>query len=524
MPIRIQRTVVAQVDSDIEIRTETLFGREFTVVPVVAMVEGVRFGAAQTDPELGLASEFGENPELWNNRPLVMNHPKVDGNFVSANSSPEVLEEYYFGITMNAKLDDTKLKMEAWFDNARIEELGGEFEETLEKIKDQELVEVSVGFYSDLEPKKGKFKGQSYKGIWRNIRPDHLAILSEGMLGACSNADGCGIPRINKESDMAKQLATGEAVKTGCSCGGTHTQEEHTDEEVVEGATPKTQKSKSGVPLLNPLKALEEEAAEERAAIRELNQKIVDQQIDSSLMDSDVRKLLNRALAKQYGSYSYVYGFTNEYVIFEKYNYSAYGEYSGYVTYRQNINVTEGAVEFVGDPEEVVLLTKIVPQSQAESEQLTTATVQTQENDMTKANDTTATGATGTTPEATATTTPAATTETTQTPAVQEKKLTAQEYIENAPAEVREVLQSSLKMHQDRKAECIKTLKAHPKNKFSDEHLSAQSLDVLENMVELIGATPSYAGVAPASAPRVHNEGAQIIEAPRVFERKSAAA
>lgn len=526
-------------DEGVEVRTESLFGREWLVVPVVAMIEGVRFGANQDSPELGLAAQFGEIPVLWNNKPLVLNHPQKDGSFVSAQQDIEVLESYYFGITMNAYVDDSKLKMEAWFDKERVQALkdAGEdaFSSTIDRIQDGETVEVSVGFYSDLEPKKGKFKGQSYSAIWKNIRPDHLAILTEEHIGACSVADGCGVPRINtalnvEETNVSKPgIQADKGVKApkvaddhpaGCSCGG------HVE------PNGQTESQEDDVPF-------EAQEAAARANIRQQIQAQVDatlrdQSVDPELIDSDVRKLLSTALSKLYGSYTYAYGFTNDYVIFEKYDYSVGG--GRYTTYQQNFNIADSKVEFVGSPEEVVLLTKIVPQTSKTGEQ-NEARVQTQENDMTKPNDGKTEPKTQSADEIAAAAATQATTQAADDAAKKKKEeedmktqaaaapkvLTAKEYIDQAPAEVRDVLQSSMRIHESRKNDVITALKAHPKNKFSDDYLKAQSLEVLENMAEYIGQTPNYSGVATPSAPQVQT-ALQFVEAPKVFEKKVAAA
>jgi hypothetical protein len=521
----------AQVDSEIEIRTETLLGREYTVVPVIAMVEGVRFGANADAPELGLASEFGADVVMWANRPLVLNHPSVeiDGEqvYCSANQ-PEILEAYCFGMTMNPYVDDGKLKMEAWVDVARVEELGGEFQEVMDAILAEEMVEVSVGFFSQLESKKGKFRGQSYSGIWRNIKPDHLAILSIGTLGACSNADGCGIPRINqKEADMADKNKT-PALKVdrpqsgGCGCGGHDASscqcndhnEPHAHSHADEHPKQVTQTEQDE--LENHLAA---EA--DRAEVRKFNAKIVAQAVDGTLTDNDVRKLISRALRTKFANCDcYLYGFTADKAIFEMYGHWPHG-YS-YMTFQIGVNVTEAGVEFVGEAEEVVLLTKIVPQSEAQS-----PTVQTKENDM--ADDptktTTATSAEQSQQQATQTTpAPAPVAQQTQQKA---EPMTVQAYIANAPEEVREVLESSMKMHSDRKNACIAKIKAHKGNKFSDEALKAFKLDALEAMVALMGEeqpSPSYAGVAaptPVTAQASADDSA-VPAPPRLFAVKTA--
>ena len=506
----------AQVDSAIEITTQTLQGNEYTVVPVIAMVEGVRFGANADAPELGLASEFGQDLIMWANRPLVLNHPQaeVDGEqvYCSANQ-PEILETYCFGMTMNPYLEESRLKMEAWIDNARVEELGGEFQEVIDAIMNQEMVEVSVGFFSALEVKKGKFRGQAYSGIWRNIKPDHLAILSIGVLGACSNADGCGIPRINqKEAEMPTPKAKSvpavnnkpAALKVDnsqpCGCGG-HDETACTCHEHVQ---PSTQQEVEE--LENHLVA---EA--DRQEVRNFNAKIVAQAVDGTLTDIDVRKLIIRALRTKYSNCDcYLYGFTSEKAIFEMYG-NWHNGYS-YMTFQIGVNVTESGVEFVGEAEEVVLLTKIVPQATIAAPASST-TVQSKENDMT---------------EVTTPTTPEVVTPAEAQPSVQAAtpaSVTVQSYIQSAPEEIRDVLESSIKMHSDRKNACIEKIKAHKSNKFSDDSLKAFKLDVLESMVALMGEeapTPNYSGVAaPIPVTQAAPDNGAVPAPPRLFAVKT---
>ena len=63
--------------TDGSFRTEKFAGRDYMVVPVVALVEGVIQGVNAANPELALASEFGKFPAGWNGRPVVMDHPEV---------------------------------------------------------------------------------------------------------------------------------------------------------------------------------------------------------------------------------------------------------------------------------------------------------------------------------------------------------------------------------------------------------------------------------------------------------------
>ena len=181
-------------------REETLMGRNHLVVPVVALVEMVLQSSTSENPELALAEEFGANPLSWNGRPIVVNHPEINGEKVSA-SLPEIVDKEKIGEIYNTTLDGKKLKLEAWIDLERAEGLGGTIYETVQRLQEgEEVVEVSTGLFSNVEEKAGRFSEEDYQGIWRNVVPDHLAILSEAT-GACSIEDGCGAPRANAAAD-----------------------------------------------------------------------------------------------------------------------------------------------------------------------------------------------------------------------------------------------------------------------------------------------------------------------------------
>lgn len=176
-----------------EIRTATFEEREHVVVPVVALVEGVLHAMNSPFPELVLASEFGIAPAGWNGRPVMPDHPIRNGQPVSANA-PDVLESECIGRVFNARVEATKLLMEAWIDVERAKK-SDKGVSILERIEKGEMLEISVGALVISEEGRGVHNGVRYMAVWRNIVPDHLALLSEGTLGACSNAMGCGTPR-----------------------------------------------------------------------------------------------------------------------------------------------------------------------------------------------------------------------------------------------------------------------------------------------------------------------------------------
>lgn len=187
-----------QSTPEYRVRHETFNGGNYLVVPVVMMVQGVHSGSH--GPVLHLAEELGKIPESWNGIPVTINHPSVDGNYVSANS-PEILSSWAVGTVFNARMDGDSLKAEAWIEEARIQSLSAD---TLERINNGEVIEVSVGVFSDEEIADGDFNGESYIAVARNHRPNHLALLPDAT-GACSVSDGCGIRTNQRGKQMSEK-------------------------------------------------------------------------------------------------------------------------------------------------------------------------------------------------------------------------------------------------------------------------------------------------------------------------------
>jgi hypothetical protein len=81
--------------------------------------------------------------------------------------------------------------MEAWLDVEHAKERAPEL---LQRIEDGEEIEVSVGVFVETDDEAtGEHDGKPYRGAWRNIKPDHLALLPAGVVGACSREMGCGV-------------------------------------------------------------------------------------------------------------------------------------------------------------------------------------------------------------------------------------------------------------------------------------------------------------------------------------------
>jgi hypothetical protein len=200
------------------LRTETYQGREHLVVPVVALVEGVIHASNADTPELVLAEEFEKNVAGWNGRPVMLNHPTWGDGPVAAND-PRVLDANQIGTVFHARVEDGKLKMDAYVDPVRLEGMGEHGQKMLASIRAGEMLEVSVGTVVEATPENGKKGGQPYAAVWRDISSDHLAFLPPGVKGACSVAMGCGAPRAAGDA-RAEQKEKDSARAASCGCGG----------------------------------------------------------------------------------------------------------------------------------------------------------------------------------------------------------------------------------------------------------------------------------------------------------------
>jgi hypothetical protein len=612
--IRAQAGSTSSEESSVpQVYTATFLGQEHLVVPVVAMIEGVRFGAAQSSGELGLASEFGKFPDGWNNRPCTTGHPKVPSDpedpesplvFTSA-GSPQVVTTYGFGFIANTSLEDGKLKMEAWLNTARAAEIPAA-QDAVDRINAGETVEVSVGFFCEVEGKPGKFKSQAYTGIWRNIVPDHLAILGVNDIGACSIEDGCGIPRVNQqlidlEADTMPTVATPatpattplpEHPKPGTKpppkAGTARTLSERVSEAVMRVFHDSSSSHSSPALIVDEAKdcgcgcggtcgqpSIQQRKKEgSQLAI----QSFIRQALASDLMSGDVLKALNKALIEETGVQPYdifVLGYTPDYVI-----YMQYESGRGYCEYWRAFSIDNNAVvTFTGDPQKITIVMKIIPASSdggatqgsssssgsgsgyVTAQERSEETTQTGESHVEEGqgqglrqvedpnmpqnpqtNTTTETPpAAGTetppAPAAPASAAPAASTtpavlqtqevpaaKATATAATAPRQLSVQEYIEQAPPEMREVLQSSMRLHQEKRDGLISTIKANQANKFTEDWLKTQSTDVLEGLASLARVhTVDFSGRAP-SQPLGGVQGMnQAPPPPTIFERSPTA-
>lgn len=173
------------------IRKDSMEGREYTVVPMVMMKEGVLNGSL--GPLFYPADEISKLPVVWNGKPVLVYHPTVNGAGVSG-CSPDIWTRQKIGVIMNTKYDETNktLKAEAWIDEERCKKVD---KRVWNAIEGEKTMELSTGLFTENEPvENGKHGDKQYSYIARNYKPDHLAVLPD-QIGACSVKDGAGFIR-----------------------------------------------------------------------------------------------------------------------------------------------------------------------------------------------------------------------------------------------------------------------------------------------------------------------------------------
>jgi hypothetical protein len=159
------------------------------IVPVVALREAVIHAVNSDVPELVPYSTLVAAPQEWNRKPVCLGHPASNGSVLSASNNPTVLATHGFGTIQRARVENRKLLMDLHIDPKKAEQIGAC--RLLQRLRDGEQVDVSVGAFVRTEPTSGTFNGKPYRAVWTQLTPDHIAML-ETSRGACSLADGCG--------------------------------------------------------------------------------------------------------------------------------------------------------------------------------------------------------------------------------------------------------------------------------------------------------------------------------------------
>ena len=495
------------------VRQETHQGRDFTVVPVIAIVEGVLQAANSPQPELVKAEEF--DPAAWNGRPITFGHPTIGDLLVSASTSPEIFEEVAIGTIFNSVvINDKKLRVEAWIDNEKAEALEGDALKAFERLKAGESIEVSSGYFADSEQESGKFDGEKFEAIQSGIKPDHLAILLGDDIGACSLEDGCGTNRVN--SFLLNQLGverTSELKGFGNRFGKTllygfdkHDPEEDAKKKAEEEEEEENKKNKSNLSLLLESSQLKD---------------------NGEISDNDVRSAISSALESKGENFWSLIAVFKDNFIFEK----NFGTLE-----RRSFSIADNGEVTIGNEGEVVRpVTEFVPVKSNEENEMNKAEIVNSliGNEATQFSEENRSFLEDLEESTLALLTPVeiekdkeeekeveGEKKEVEASAVKETKeaapQTTEDYIAAAPDEIKEVLNQGIKMHSERRGQLTKAITDN--SQFSEDEIKEYPLEQLEKLAVAVAPKDQILKTGPVS--NLGEDSEKTPKAPLVWPKK----
>lgn len=454
------------------VRNEKLEGRDYLVVPMVMMVEGVLNGS--NGPLYYPAEELAKVPQVWNMKPVVVYHPQMNGKSLSA-CDPDVINTHKVGLIMNTTFDGKRLKAEAWLEPSRMDVVDNR---VAEAITNKAMMEVSTGLFTENEDAEGEFNGKPYTAIARNYRPDHLAILPD-QKGACSIEDGAGLLRTNAQGRDRNEILD----ILGLSLNKDLSHDEIRS--ALYDAIDPTRKMdglwiddvydtwfifhKAAKLFKQDYKIKDEKAVLEGMPV-EVEKHIVYKDLNGTLIGNSTKgdmKMNKKELVDKLISNTI----------------TAWKEED-----RTSLEAMDEGV-----------LAKMVPVENADPAPKPATKKDEEEAEPKK------------------------------TPATN-AAVTPEQYLSNAPAGVREVLQDAMVTHSAKKAQLIATITANKKNKFTQDQLSAMSANELEAIAALAAgeeADPAprpmnFGGMAPVGNAAGAGEPEEPLEAPVMNFKKEA--
>jgi hypothetical protein len=476
------------VNFTLPIRHETFNGRDHIVAPVIALVEGVHIGSggALFYP----ASEMEKYVEAWNGRPLPVMHPQDGSNYVSANT-PRRIEEQSVGQLFNMRYEDEHKRLvgEIWIDVEKAKSISPV---VLETIQAGRKLEISTALYSDGDGKAGEWNGEKFDQTVYNYRPDHLALLPGGT-GACSWEDGCGI-RANDDGTYVYYQPDGLEAKV-------------------------TWVTTNGQPDENKLKV----------AVKAILQKmgfVKTNEVSHEQLRSKLQAHLD-ALDNE-GWIHYVRDVYDNYFVYAARTNNPSEGTNTEKLYKQDYTANDdGEVTISGDPAEVTEKIEYVPvtsnkeNSDMNREEVIKALVECKHNTLTSDNEewlktlddeqlTAMQYCKGDDPPVANDADPPKDDKTVTEPT------TMEEYINNAPPEMRDTLRRSVDRDKEIKANLVKGLLDNKRCKFTEDELSAKSIGELEHLAEL-GQVENDYSLSGGSSPETNDDNDSPPEMIPVF-------
>lgn len=175
------------------ISTETIDGDEHIVIRgVVPVVDDVVMNGG-----LYPAEEINKSYKTLEGNQMPLGHPKIGGDYVSANN-PRAVNQFHVGAwAENVRKDGDRVVMDMKI-NKRFASATDNGKRVLERIEglstnaEGDPIHVSTGLLLSREQNSGKSKEKPYSWVARNMQFDHVAILLDEP-GAATPTDGVGI-------------------------------------------------------------------------------------------------------------------------------------------------------------------------------------------------------------------------------------------------------------------------------------------------------------------------------------------
>lgn len=185
--------VLSVVNSKSKISTQIIDGKEHIVInDVVPIVDDIVMNGIYYPSD-----EINKSYMTLNDNLMPLDHPRINNENVSA-LNPQAINNYYIGAWgRNVRKVGDKVLMDAYIDRkfAESTEKGRMLVNRLDDMmngKNTTPIHVSTGLTYQADHQSGISKGKRYASIARNMKFDHVAILTDKQ-GAATPEDGVGI-------------------------------------------------------------------------------------------------------------------------------------------------------------------------------------------------------------------------------------------------------------------------------------------------------------------------------------------
>lgn len=205
--------VLTVINSASNIYRETINGREHIVIKdVVPIVDDVVMNGG-----LYPAAEINQSYASMERKLMPLSHPKVDGQYISAND-PEAVHNFHVGVyAQNVRKVNGRVTLDMHVDVRYAEATEGGQRlvnrlEEMEKGESTDPIHISTGLLLNKKTKSGESKGKKYSWVASNMNFDHIAILLDEP-GAATPEEGVGI-FVNSDGEKIEieQVNLSEAI------------------------------------------------------------------------------------------------------------------------------------------------------------------------------------------------------------------------------------------------------------------------------------------------------------------------